>query len=241
MSNFYNTQTIENEIKKQQYLIEHSQSKSQKLYHSIILIQLNETLSKLTTQNYLTSNLQKIINYDHINKNNINLSNNFLTQLITKNYTTMIKKLTSTTKKNFLKPSPFYFNIKPSFNLKDYLEFTRINNYVITELVQSGDFQYQTIQQLLSSKGIKKDLNYIYDSFNDIFSNYKYSYGVLLSHYYLELYQSDPELTKKHLQDFINCIGIADDYYMLNHFGINQEKFLNCNYLKTTVANNEKN
>ena len=124
--------------------------------------------------------------------------------------------------------------------LKEYLQFLRINNLIIDTVLNYDEIEVETLQHLLSSKGSCIDKDTICQCFNSIQLNYSYALGGLVAAYYLEQYSKDPEKTKKDFYDFSKCIGVTEDFYMLNNFGINFEKFKQCMYLKDIVDENQK-
>jgi oligoendopeptidase F len=123
---------------------------------------------------------------------------------------------------------------------KEYLKYLRTNNFIIDKIQLYNDIDIDTIKNMLLSKGINVSDNYIENCFNRIELNYQYSLGGLLAIYYSKLYEKDPEMTKYELDNFIKCIGIMDNIYMLSHFGIDLEHFISCDYLKEEVQRNKK-
>ena len=124
--------------------------------------------------------------------------------------------------------------------LKQYSSYLRLNNFIINDIFECEEVDLDEIKEILLSKGINKDIDYLKYSFNDVLANYQYNYGHLISSYYLDLFNKDEETTKKYIKEFIKCIGITDDFYMLNHFGIDFDKFIQCDYLNDIVSNNQK-
>jgi len=61
---------------------------------------------------------------------------------------------------------------------------------------------------------------------------YQYSYGLLLALYYLNSYKENKEQTKINIIEFIKNIGLHNDMYMLNNFGIDIKEFIKCDYLE---------
>ncbi|MBE6149236.1 MAG: hypothetical protein E7170_00755 [Firmicutes bacterium] len=124
--------------------------------------------------------------------------------------------------------------------LKSYLKYLRVNNRIIDKVLNYDEIETKKLQQLLASKGTSMSENTICKCFSNLPLNYSYSLGGLIAAYYLEEYRKDPEKTNKNIYDFSKCIGIAEDFYMLNNFGINLEKLKQCMYLGNIVDENQK-
>jgi len=125
-------------------------------------------------------------------------------------------------------------------DLKNWNNSTRMNNFIIKELPIQEIVEIETIQEILNKHGFYNDDDFVKTNFDNLYLNYAYTYGMLLSYYYFNMFKKNPELTKKHINDFNNCIGIMNDFYMLNNFGINLNEFISCNYLKDIVKENQK-
>lgn len=104
-----------------------------------------------------------------------------------------------------------------------------INSIIYKKFIESNKFDISNISSILS----KYEIDYY-------FENIQYFFGMLLSHYYSKLYRKDPEKTRNSIYDFISNIGVMNDFDMFNHFNINQEEFINCNYLKEVIKENQK-
>lgn len=124
--------------------------------------------------------------------------------------------------------------------LKSYLYNLRITNLGIDLVTKSQEIIYEELEEFLLSKGIILDEDEIYSIFSKIPHNYSYSYGGIIAFYYLESFKNDPEKTKKSFNDFVNCIGIFDDFYMLSNFGIDKDKLIKCSFLKDIIQENQK-
>lgn len=113
-----------------------------------------------------------------------------------------------------------------------------------TEAQINSNIQYTlfNIESLIKSNERKISLQKLgFSSLNSLDNDpYKYSYGHLLSYYYLNLYKRDPEKTKYYIYQFIKNIGLRDDLHMLNNFGITQDEFTSCQSLKEEIKRNQK-
>ncbi len=81
------------------------------------------------------------------------------------------------------------------------------------------------------------------ENIHDLHSAYKkysYTYGYLLAFYYLEKYHEDPERAKRNILNFINSITTMSDLETFNHFDINLNNFIRCNYIKNPIKECQK-
>lgn len=85
----------------------------------------------------------------------------------------------------------------------------------------------------LKRRDLKKiNINNYRLSYKHCEQSYLYSYGVALGFYYATLYEKDPEKTNLYIEAFLKDIGIYRDTYMLSNYGIDNEQFVSCEYLK---------
>lgn len=123
--------------------------------------------------------------------------------------------------------------------LKRILEYLKVTNLIIKDIVFKNVVDMWEIEETLLSKGliVESGLEACIEQYP---LNYEYGLGGLLSFYFLDKYRIDPEKTKKDFDSFINSIGTQNDSYMFTHFGISMNEFINCEYLKKAVEENNK-
>lgn len=122
--------------------------------------------------------------------------------------------------------------------LYNYLIDLKITNRFITKV----NIRNLSLKLSLNDLTKIKDYDFSNDTLTlkDCDKNYEYSYGLLLAFYYLNSYNQDPEKTKESIKQFMLNIGIYNDQYILNHFGIVYDDLLGCEFLKPIIIENQK-
>lgn len=120
-------------------------------------------------------------------------------------------------------------------NLHRYLNNLATINYFIEEVGSNS----------LSLYLRKKDLKGLtFENEKLIYKNceqqYLYSYGLSLSYYYSNLYKIDPEKIKIYLNGLIKECVFYKDLFILNHYGIEYDVFIKCDYLNPVIDKNKE-
>jgi len=112
-------------------------------------------------------------------------------------------------------------------NLYDWLDDLRTIN-TFFDKVDVETLSLKLKRKDLKTIGLKDRIL----KFKECDSFYLRCYGVSLGFYYAKLYENDPEKTNLYVEAFLKDIGVYRDTYMLSHYGIDNEQFLSCEYLK---------
>ena len=214
----FNTYTLEDDIKRLQYIAEHSSSKSLKSYYNRILIQLSSILYELTEE-YPEIRITKR-NMIFMEKYANNLEKVIKEQVSSKEYTDLVNTLTRNSLKR-LKPIIGVYPFKTTINLSDAKD-------LIKDFICSYDISlYPIIEKALSDEHL-----FTINNISRIGRGYSY-FNTYSRNPYIIVYTENNKLNMESLICLVHELGHVIHFYTTGNRPKNYDRILVDNFIET--------
>lgn len=214
----FNTYTLEEDIKRLQYIAEHSSSKSLKSHYNRILLQLSSILFELTEESPEIRMTKR--NMLFMEKYANNLGKQIIKQTSSKENIDLVNTLTKNSLKR-LKPIIGVFLFNKTISLNDAKD-------LIKDFICSYDISlYPIIKEALSEEHL-----FTINNINRVGTGYSY-YNTYDSHPYIVIYTKDNKLNMGSLICLVHELGHVIHFHTFGRGTKNSEKIVIDNFIET--------